>query len=213
MTTNARVVDYKGIETQVSDTKVALEFFKGLFNRIKQGFGASLSSKFNSKKILNTAYVFIDNNVDRVARNSLSRSLENFIFGKYYSANKQYFVVTQIYRSKEVGLLFVTGDEKGIQASLEVAELARLYAGKSKLEKGEMVTFYKNRKVAIPFAIELHELSYGEGIDVKTVQEGYDPKSPESPKKVAKKAKKMKVMRTKYRSSPILRELKKRKRK
>jgi hypothetical protein len=102
MTRNAKVQDYKGVESQISDTRVALEFFKGLFNRIKQGFGASLSSKFTSKRILNAAYVFINNNADRVSRNSLSRSLENFIFGRYYSANKQYFVVTQVYRSKEV---------------------------------------------------------------------------------------------------------------
>jgi hypothetical protein len=198
-----RTYDYRGIITRFTDSNIAMEFFSGLFNRIAKGLGINLSGKYSSSKIQNASYSFISNTVDSVKLNDLTRSLKNFIVDRdVWQSNKNYYVVTDIYHSKDIGLLFVEGSESDLKISLDAAKAAQIDVTRKELSGGVELIFHKD-DIPLPFGIKVAELNYDydtERITAVTTNRVFQPKGVRSRRKQypsQKTAKRSKVLSVK----------------
>jgi hypothetical protein len=159
---DSKIFDYKGIIKQFSSTSLAVDFFKGLFDKIAAKLGIKLSVKYSARKIQAALYSFVDNTADTIAPNAVSRSLTNFIVDrKYWKTDKKYFVVLEVYRSRQEGMVFADGDQKDIDATLGAKKLASFEFEYSRGKDGLMMIFSSAKKnKAIPFGIKVGELTY-----------------------------------------------------
>jgi hypothetical protein len=152
--------NYRGAINKLSRTNIAVDFFKGLFARIAKVLNFSISGSYSSQKTEVILYDFVGNASDSVMINPITRSLENFIRdSKLWQKEKRYFVVTQVYKSKNIGMAFLKGDDKKITAEIEAAKLANVNIDYNR-RKGEAHLIFSSLPEGIPFGVRLGELTY-----------------------------------------------------